>query len=188
MTTWAKKASSIRLLHDKDADFIPQFDGFEVNSTIIKQADTVLLSYPLMYPMANSTQKNNLYIYGNATREDGPAMTWAMHAIAHLDIGEIPTEQQFQRTYAPYLQKPFYIWSEVRTDSGFVGVGNFITGAGGFLQLIMNGYAGIRLHDEYLEISNVRLPPRVAHLQLNRKLFQLTFIKVIYFDFCSYRN
>lgn len=170
---WWKIAKAIKLGYDEENDFIPQFEGFNAGSTTIKQADTVLLSYPLMYPMKETTQRNNLYIYGNATRINGPAMTWAMHAIAHMDIGEVPDVALFKRTYEPYIRKPFYIWSE--TFEGEVGVGNFLTGAGGFLQLIMNGYGGVRLYDDRLEIKNAQLPPGLSNLHIKRMLFLINY-------------
>lgn len=161
---WDKIASAIRLLHDEALDYTPQHETF-VPDTEIKQADTVLLGYPLMYPLPASTLRNNLYIYGNMTREDGPGMTWAMHAIGHMDIGELPSDEMFYRSYDPYIRRPFYTWQEVVEP--FVGVGNFITGAGGFLQLIMNGYGGIRLYSDHMAIRQTMLPPKATKLTIN---------------------
>ena len=115
--------------------------------------------------MEKSTQRNNLLIYGNATRPDGPAMTWAMHAIAQLDIDDVVSDRVFRDTYERYMRQPFYTWTEAAT--GYQGTNSFITGAGGFLQLILNGYAGIRLHDEYLEIRNSQLPPYTGWITIN---------------------
>ncbi|KAJ6648423.1 Protein-glucosylgalactosylhydroxylysine glucosidase, partial [Pseudolycoriella hygida] len=161
---WDKIARGIRLLHDEARDYTPQHETFEP-IVEIKQADTVLLGYPLMYPLATSTLRNNLNIYGNWTREDGPGMTWAMHAIGHMDIGEVPSEEMFQRSYDPYIRRPFYTWQEVVEP--FVGVGNFITGAGGFLQLMLNGYGGIRLYSDRMTISGTLLPPNTTKLTIN---------------------
>lgn len=161
---WDKIASAIRLLHDEVLDYTPQHETFDPN-TEIKQADTVLLGYPLMYPLAASTLRNNLYKYGNLTREDGPGMTWAMHAIGHMDIGELPSDEMFYRSYDLYIRRPFYTWQEVVEP--FVGVGNFITGAGGFLQLIMNGYGGIRLYSDHIAVRRTILPPKATKLTIN---------------------
>lgn len=93
-------------------------------------------------------------------------MTWAMHVIGHLDLNEInEATELFNRSYQPYMRKPFNVWTE--TMEGVGGAGNFITGAGGFLQLIINGYGGVRLHNDYLKISNIRLPPGTNRLTLN---------------------
>lgn len=44
------------------------------------------------------------------TRDSGPAMTWGMHAIGHLELGD--NEQAavvFNRSYAPYVREPFKV-------------------------------------------------------------------------------
>ena len=76
-------------------------------------------------------------------------MTWGMHAIGHLELGqEDEASELFNRSYLPYVQvtligvllffffaistqPPFYMWTEVPGGGGAV---NFITGMGGFLQ------------------------------------------------------
>lgn len=47
---FAKIAKSITLLYDEENDYHPQYENF-VNTTIIKQADVVLLGFPLQFPM-----------------------------------------------------------------------------------------------------------------------------------------
>jgi len=50
-----------------------------------------------------------------------------------LELGDYDKAADlFERSYAPYVKEPFNVWTEV--DSG-VGAVNFITGAGGFLQV-----------------------------------------------------
>jgi hypothetical protein len=48
---------------------------------------------------------------------------------------------------------------------GVHGAGNFITGAGGFLQSIINGYGGVRLHFDSLTITNFYVPPQSSSLE-----------------------
>lgn len=43
-------AKSLTLLYDEEGDFHPQCENFN-NSIIIKQADVVLLGFPLQFPM-----------------------------------------------------------------------------------------------------------------------------------------
>ncbi|GAB0096819.1 protein-glucosylgalactosylhydroxylysine glucosidase [Sergentomyia squamirostris] len=163
---WNKIAHNLALLYDEDHDYHPQFDGYE-REVIIKQADVVLLGFPLQYPMAESTKKNNLNYYAGVTRDDGPAMTWSMHVVGYLDIGEVEAAANtFSRSYDDYIRRPFMVWSEVTEQ--FVGAGNFITGAGGFLQGVMNGYAGVRLHQDSMTIERPRLPPGTTSLTINR--------------------
>ncbi|XP_062551751.1 protein-glucosylgalactosylhydroxylysine glucosidase-like [Armigeres subalbatus] len=145
------------LLHDEEIDYHPQFEGYQ-RGDLIKQADVVLLGYPLEYSMNVSTKANNMDIYSQVTRSNGPAMTWAMHTIGHLDLGQTEeAEQMFSKSYQQYMRQPYNVWSE--NGDGTNGTGNFITGAGGFLQSIINGYAGIRLHNgEMLIKKPSRLP------------------------------
>ncbi|XP_052864011.1 protein-glucosylgalactosylhydroxylysine glucosidase-like [Anopheles cruzii] len=165
------------LLYDAQGDFHPQYDGY-VDGTLIKQADTVLLIYPLQYPMNEATKANNLRKYSQVTRENGPAMTWAIHTIGHLELGqEQEARSMFEKSYKQYLRAPFNVWSE--NGNNEAGAGNFITGAGGFLQTLINGYAGVRLHQDRLEIRNVRPPPEsnvlyLPTIEYRKVLFSLT--------------
>jgi trehalose/maltose hydrolase-like predicted phosphorylase len=47
---FVKIAKSLALLYDEAGDFHPQFEKFN-DSIIIKQADVVLLGFPLQFPM-----------------------------------------------------------------------------------------------------------------------------------------
>ncbi|XP_053673672.1 protein-glucosylgalactosylhydroxylysine glucosidase-like [Anopheles nili] len=157
-------ARSLTLLYDSEDDFHPQFDGYQ-KGTPIKQADTVLLIYPLQYPMNMTTKVNNLRIYSEVTRENGPAMTWAIHTIGHLELNQLSeAAAMFDKSYRQYLREPFHVWSE--NGNNEPGAGNFITGAGGFLQSIINGYAGVRLHQDRLDIRNARPTPNTSVLHI----------------------
>lgn len=158
------------LLHDRKLDYNPQYDGYNLNITI-KQADVTLLGYPLQFAnMQASTRRNNLHLYTNLTRSNGPAMTWSMHAIGHLEIDSQPlSEVMFNRTFVPYLRSPYFVWNEYVNGVSY-GAVNFITGAGGFLQLIMYGYAGIRINVDSLTIRKPQLPPNTNELKLNEQL------------------
>mgnify|MGYP002655284544 CR=1 FL=1 len=47
---FAKVARSLVLLYDAERDYHPQYEGYE-EGTMIKQADAVLLGFPLQLPM-----------------------------------------------------------------------------------------------------------------------------------------
>lgn len=47
---FAKIARKINLIYDQKNDYHPQHDGYKLGTTI-KQADAVLLGYPLQYKM-----------------------------------------------------------------------------------------------------------------------------------------
>ncbi|XP_041778420.1 protein-glucosylgalactosylhydroxylysine glucosidase-like isoform X2 [Anopheles merus] len=155
-------AKSITLPYNAQYDVHPEYKEYTFG-TQIKQADVVLLGYPLEFPMKQSTKANNLRLYSMVTRPDGPAMTWAIHTIGHLDLNELDhAAAMFRKSYKQYLRAPFHVWSE--NGDGADGAGNFITGAGGFLQSLINGYAGVRLRHGKLVIDNPRLPPATTRL------------------------
>lgn len=81
-------------------------------------------------------------------------MTWGMHTIGFLDMNDFEEATRLlDRSYKGYQRVPFYVWSEV--VPGTPGAINFITGAGGFLQVILNGYGGVR---PKLASLNIRKP------------------------------
>lgn len=103
--------------------------------------------------------------YDGVTRVDGPAMTWAMHTIGFLDINdEVKADEYFNRSYSLYTREPFNVWSE--SIPGMPAAGNFITGAGGFLQSVINGYGGVRLHFDHLQITKSFVPQGSNNLEL----------------------
>lgn len=137
---WTDVANRIALVYDAGADYHPEYAGYKHHT--VKQADVVLLPFPLLMPMNLSTRLNDLTFYENRTDNNGPAMTWAMFAIGHWDAGDVDKAQSlFNRSYAN-VQEPFGVWTE--TPSG--GTTNFLTGAGGFLQAVINGLGGVRIN------------------------------------------
>lgn len=64
-----------------------------------------------------------------------------------------------------------------------MGATNFLTGSGGFLQSILNGYAGIRIFIGRMEINNPRIPAQTYRLSISGIHFiciLLTFFFSIY--------
>lgn len=106
-------------------------------------------------------------------------MTWSMHAIGHLETDSTPpTEQIFNRTFVPYIRLPYFVWNEY-VNGVPDGASNFITGAGGFMQLIIYGYAGIRINFDSLIIEKPQLPPNTQQLKLNGKHFRSIRVRVV---------
>ena len=108
---WLEIARSLRFLYDEENDFHPEFEAFNLtNAKEIKQADVVLLGYPVMYRMNESTRANDLRIYEGLTRPDGPAMTWAMHTVGWLDLNNSTNaDAMFIKSYTSYLRQPFKV-------------------------------------------------------------------------------
>lgn len=150
---WVTIATKIYIPFDKERQYHPEYDGYSLD-IIVKQADVILLGFPLMFNMSARVRANDLGLYEPRTNPDGPAMTKSMFAINWLDVGEVnKAERSFRKSYAN-VQEPFKVWTE--TPGG--GAVNFITGAGGFLQAVLFGYGGFKLHEDYLEFKPTLLP------------------------------
>ena len=106
---WVELARSLTLLYNSELNYHPEYDGY-IPGTAIKQADVVLLGFPLMYKMNETTRKNDLNIYENVTRPTGPAMTWAMHTVGFLELDELDkAETLFNRSYQSYMREPYKV-------------------------------------------------------------------------------
>lgn len=160
--TWSDIARRMRIPFDASHQFHPEYDGYNLNVTV-KQADVILLGYPLMYNMSRQVRENDLSIYEPRTDPDGPAMTKAMFAVGWLELDDVEkASASFEESYKN-VREPFKVWTEYPSGGGAV---NFITGAGGFLQALVFGYGGLRLYPEEIQL-NPRLPRSSTKLCLH---------------------
>jgi hypothetical protein len=83
----------------------PEYDGY-VFGTKVKQADTILLGFPLAFShptFTPATLANDLAAYGNCTDAGGPAMTWGMFAVGYIQLGPayaLLAASNFNRSFA----------------------------------------------------------------------------------------
>ncbi|KAL7740347.1 hypothetical protein ACLKA6_018787 [Drosophila palustris] len=164
---WRQLKDRLVILHDVDLDYHPQHLGYQLNA-IVKQADTILLGYPLQFD-TSSTHLNDLHYYANVTRESGPAMTWSMFAANYLATEEDwRAHNYFARGYQSYVRPEFKVWSE--TPIGYEGSANFLTGIGGFLQALIFGYGGLnfaRVDDKLqLQLVSPKMPLNVDQVKV----------------------
>jgi len=145
---WMEIKNNLKILFNQEQQYHPEYDGYKGQR--IKQADVVLLGFPLMLDMPAQVRYNDLIYYSEKTDPNGPAMTWSMYCIAWLELGfhDDNVYRVCERSHTN-IQPPFNIWTE--TPNG--GTVNFITGAGGFLQGIWAGFAGIRIHENELFVN-----------------------------------
>lgn len=81
---WRSIASKLPLLFNETLGIHQEFRQYA--GAKIKQADVVLLGFPLMMNMSRATRKADLEYYAPRTDPGGPAMTWGMHAVALLEL------------------------------------------------------------------------------------------------------
>jgi trehalose/maltose hydrolase-like predicted phosphorylase len=137
----------------------------------IKQADVVMLTYPLSFSMASGVGLNDLNYYAPRTDLQGPAMTDAIHSIdaSALNAPGCSAYTYMLRSYEPFLRSPYDQFAETRTgpNTGF----NFLTGVGGFLQVFEYGYSGLRFGSTSIRLDP-SLSPQLHGLTLNNLQWQ----------------
>lgn len=113
---------------------------------LIKQADANLLAYPLGVITDEYRQRQDLEYYAERIdQKDGPAMSYSVYCVQYARMGEADKAyEMFRRCYEPNLKKPFGVISETPTSNNPY----FMTGAGGLLQAVLNGFCGLQITDE----------------------------------------
>lgn len=147
-------ASSVPGRPDLKGGYHPEYEGFLENRSCkkpcVKQADTILLNFPLGVESDSAMLANDLKFYAEVTDPNGPAMTWAMFAINYFDQKDFQRSgEMFRRGYAN-MEPPFGVWTEYPSTFEQQGAVNFITGAGGFLQSVIFGTCGMRITGDAL--------------------------------------
>lgn len=165
---WKTIADKLRIPYDAKTKVFQQYDGYR--GTTIKQADTVLLMYPLEWPMTKEQAAATLDHYAARTDPDGPAMTDSVHAIDAAGIGEpgCATYTYLQRAIRPFVRGPFAQFSEARGDKAGAEdphagqpAQDFLTGKGGFLQTFTHGLTGLRMREDRVRLDPM-LPPQLS--------------------------
>ncbi|MER5252282.1 discoidin domain-containing protein [Streptomyces sp. NPDC002855] len=177
--SWHTVADKLRIPYDKKKQVFQQYDGYQ--GSVIKQADTVLLMYPLEWPMSKQAATNTLDYYAARTDPDGPAMTDSVHAIDAAAIGEpgCSAYTYLERSIRPFTRGPFNLFSEARGDKAGASdplsgspAQNFTTGQGGFLQVFTNGLTGQRMRENSVHLDPM-LPPQLSQgVKLNGQHWQ----------------
>lgn len=113
---------------------------------MIKQADANLLAYPLGLITDKYRQRQDLEYYAERIdQKDGPAMSYSVYCVQYARMGDADKAyEMFRRCYEPNLRKPFGVISETPTSNNPY----FMTGAGGLLQAVLNGFCGLQITNE----------------------------------------
>ncbi|KAF9019821.1 glycoside hydrolase family 65 protein [Rhodocollybia butyracea] len=165
-SNWSDIANKIAVLSDPTSGVTLEYGAFN-GTTSVKQADVVLLTYPLEYHETATQASEDLNFYALATSPSGPGMTYSIFSI---DASQLSTTGCAAYTYLlagsqPYNRAPFYQFSEQTSDNFATNGGTnpaftFLTGHGGFLQSFTHGFTGYRSRTTalYLDPS---LPPQL---------------------------
>ncbi len=139
----------------------------------IKQADVVMLTYPLDFSMPKSMAVNDLNFYTPRTDVNGPAMTDAIHSIAAAAIGApgCSAYTYLLRSYQPFLREPYLQFSEFAPVKLTATAYDFLTGVGGFMQEFQYGFSGFRPQVDAIRLDP-SLPPQLAGITLTNLAWQ----------------
>ena len=161
---WAKTRNA---LHYKYLD-----NGvIAVNATyhgeVTKQADVDLLAFPLHEVTDPAQIRRNLeYYISKVPDKQTPAMSKSIYATLFSRLGDYDKAlYYFRDSYLPNLNPPFRVIAE------FNGGTNpyFITGAGGTLQSLLFGFAGLDITDKgFVQVRKGKLPTGWTKLTLRR--------------------
>jgi len=149
---WAIVAAKLHMPFDSTTQSFRTYEGAP-DSTL--GWITPLLSYPLGVPMSDRAKRTHLM---QATKnikdeEQGAMMGVTLLSVDAAELGDRAlVDSLLPYSYRAHTQGPFLMLSETPTNHAV----DFLTGAGGFLQQVIFGYTGLRIHDPGLE---AQFPP-----------------------------
>ncbi|MBF6447972.1 glycoside hydrolase family 65 protein [Nocardia elegans] len=144
---WADIAAHMAMPPDIAPGVPAEYLGY--TGAPIKQADTVLLSYPFTYAAPGYSPAATTRYYFDRTDPDGPNMSNSVGAILSARYDPCNTQYYLDRSVQPYAREPYGFQAEARGDrSGANAQGQsawiFVTGAAGFLQGLLYAPLGLR--------------------------------------------
>ncbi len=140
------------------------------NGEVIKQGDVNLLSYPMKQITDNQTIKKDLDYYWKALADNqpgrkgqSPAMAHGVFAILNIRLGDTETAyKQYIDSYKPNEAPPFGVLAETAGGTNPY----FATGAGGYLQTLINGWGGLDVTDAGIIQLKTKLPKQWKSLTI----------------------
>ncbi|MGF6885105.1 trehalose/maltose hydrolase-like predicted phosphorylase [Nocardia sp. GAS34] len=147
---WADIAANMAMPPDIAPGVPAEYLGYA--GAPIKQADTVMLSYPFSYAAPGYSPVDTLHYYFGRTDPDGPNMSNAVGAILSAEYDPCGTQHYLDQSVQPYVRGPYNFLSEARGErSGANVIGQpawiFVTGTAGFLQGLLYAPTGLRWSD-----------------------------------------
>lgn len=151
---WAQVADNIPVLKMDDG-VTKEHEAYKGEG--IKQADVNLLAYPLKEITDPAQIRKDLEYYETRVPDVGtPAMTQAVFALLYARIGDgAKAYKFFKEAYVPNLNPPFRVIAETKGGTNPY----FATGAGGILQAVIMGFAGVDITAKGLQQVKSSLPP-----------------------------
>ncbi|PGH30392.1 hypothetical protein GX50_06828 [[Emmonsia] crescens] len=169
--TWEKQAAALEIPMNEHGNITLEYTGMQGDISI-KQADVILRTYPLdnheNYPLDN--QIADVDYYAAKQDQEGPGMTYAIFSIDSSALAQPGCSAYTYDRYSwtPYARAPWFAFSEQMDDYGtsYPPAYPFMTGFGGFLQVDLMGYLGLRYDTSHKLKVFPNLPPQIPHMRL----------------------
>jgi len=136
-----------------------EYEGYS-NQTI-KQADTALLIYPYEMPMSDKVKANTVDFYRDRYPDANIMMAAAFDGIIDCELGRPDRAWESLCNLMTHFREPYMLASESPANETI----SFMTGLGGLLQLMVMGFAGIRIRENGLQVQPC-LPKALTHLKI----------------------
>ncbi|HJD11479.1 MAG TPA: glycoside hydrolase family 65 protein [Candidatus Phocaeicola caecigallinarum] len=142
-SVWSKVSRGLRILQFEDG---VTREHATYQGETIKQADVNLLAYPLgKITDVRQQQKDLAYYAERIDQRDGPMMSYAVFCVQYARMGNAAKAyEMFCRCYQPNWRPPFGVLSETPSSNNPY----FMTGAGGLLQAVLNGFCGLQVTEK----------------------------------------
>jgi len=174
-STWTTQSQNVLIPHDEDSDIRLEYTGMN-GSVSVKQADVVLVTYPLSSVSQNYTASDSLSdldYYAAKQSVNGPGMTYSVFSIIANQVSPSGCASYTYQQYSehPYARAPWFQFSEQLTDNFDANGGThpaypFLTGHGGANQIVPFGYLGLRLIPTSAALHiNPALPPQIPSIR-----------------------
>ncbi|NOT73310.1 MAG: glycoside hydrolase family 65 protein [Cyclobacteriaceae bacterium] len=125
------------------------------DGVMIKQADVNLLAYPLDFISDKAQIEKDLKYYEPRYSPEGPAMGISALSTLYSRLGNLDKATElFARSYKPNEVPPFGVIAETAGGTNPY----FATGAGGFLQAVLNGFGGLTISDAGITQIKTKIP------------------------------
>lgn len=150
---WERIADGLLILTNEDG-ITMEYEGY--CGQTIKQADVNLLGYPLGFITDADRLKKDLgYYESKIDPVNGPAMSFSIFAVQYARLGNAAkAEDMFRKSYRPNMRPPFGALAETPTSDNPY----FATAAGGLLQAVLNGFAGLEITEDGIIQRTASLP------------------------------
>jgi trehalose/maltose hydrolase-like predicted phosphorylase len=157
---------------------------YEDRNTVCPEDVNLMASYPLGDEMQIPIEiaERDALLFTPLTCRENAGMTTTMHTIMWLYLSEqqvdkvhgsyvIAAQEEFNRSMHAAAYGPFNVRNEVDKHNDVIGAhydnSKFLTGEGGYLQSIINGFGGLRiLNETTLKMLRPHLPDDVGLLRI----------------------